>query len=371
MFANIDRFTPERQALLKRLLPQGVPTLWCPLLTHYRPEGGLDTERMGHHLDALRGTVQGLLVPGSTGDGWQLTEAEVRELLTFLLPQARARGMAVLIGVLKTDTPAMLASLSDTSAWLRRLTGATTDEAALQASGVCGYTVCAPAGEALSQDDIRMALDEVLNTGLPMALYQLPQVTKNEMSPVTVTWLAGRHPNFLFFKDTSGADRVAQAGVREVFLVRGAEGNYSGHLAQAGGAYDGFLLSTANGFGPQLSQVISDLSNDQAARAEATSRRMASVVDTVFTEAAALPFGNAFTNANKAIDHFMAHGPGAPQSASPRLHSGQRLPMPLLATHLAGTAPRGPDARARLPGLISRLSQPRPLPPFTPYSPCP
>ena len=151
------------------------------------------------------------------------------------------------------------------------------------------------------------------------------------MSAETVAWLAQRHPNFLFFKDTSGADRVATAGVRDVFLVRGAEGGYSRHLAAAGGAYDGFLLSTANCFGAQLAQVIEDLAGQQGARAEQISQHMAAVVDTVFAEAAQLPFGNAFTNANKAIDHFMAHGPTALSQPSPRLHSGQQLPAALLA----------------------------------------
>ena len=41
-------------------------------------------------------------------------------------------------------------------------------------------------------------------------------------------------------------------------------------------------------------------------------------------------------NANKAIDHFMAHGPGARSVTPPRLHSGERLPAALIAT--AGAA---------------------------------
>ena len=261
MPVDLSRYTPARRALLQRLLRHGLPTLWCPLLTHYRAEGGLDTGRMRRHLDSLSGSVQGLLVPGSTGDGWQLGDAEVRELLSFLLPEARTRGMAVLIGVLEADSAAMLASLRDTSAWLRGLSAAESDEAALIAAGVCSFTVCPPAGAALSQQEIRDALDQVLATGLPMALYQLPQVTQNEMSPETVAGLAQRHPNFLYFKDTSGA-----------------EGHCSRHLASQRGN-----------------------------RAEQISQHLAAVVETVFAAAAQLPFGNAFTNANKAIDHFMAH----------------------------------------------------------------
>ena len=46
----------------------------------------------------------------------------------------------------------------------------------------------------------------------------------------TVAALAGEFPNFILFKDTSGADRVAQSGLDlgGVFMVRGAEvGGYS------------------------------------------------------------------------------------------------------------------------------------------------
>ena len=338
MPAAIHHLSDERRKRLARLLPQGVPQLWCPLLTPYRTDGSLDTGRLASHLDVLRGSVGGLLVPGSTGDGWQLADPEVRELLAVLLPEARSRGMAVLIGVLKTSTAEVLTALRDTTTWLRELTGASNDEAALLAAGVCGFTVCPPAGADLSQDRLQAALDEVLATGLPIALYQLPQVTGNEMSPQTVTALAQRHPNFLWFKDTSGEDRVAAAGVRDIVLVRGAEGGYSRHLAGHGGAYDGFLLSTANCFGAELAQIIDALAHDQVAQADALSARVAAVVESVFTAAAELPYGNAFTNANKAIDHWMAHGPVALNSPGPRLHSGHTLPASLIA--LAGDALR-------------------------------
>ena len=68
----------------------------------------------------------------------------------------------------------------------------------------------------------------MLGLGYPIALYQLPQVTENEITPETVAELASRFPNFYLFKDTSGEDRVALADLdlQGVFLVRGAEGQY-------------------------------------------------------------------------------------------------------------------------------------------------
>jgi dihydrodipicolinate synthase/N-acetylneuraminate lyase len=65
----------------------------------------------------------------------------------------------------------------------------------------------------------------------------LPHVTKNELAPETVAALVDRCPNVFLFKDTSGTDRVALAGLGlgRVFLVRGAEGGYSGWLTPVGG----------------------------------------------------------------------------------------------------------------------------------------
>ena len=61
-----------RAELVARLFPEGVPTLWCPPLTHYLPDGGLDRARVKAHLEFMSPWVKGLLVPGTTGDGWEL-----------------------------------------------------------------------------------------------------------------------------------------------------------------------------------------------------------------------------------------------------------------------------------------------------------
>lgn len=335
----LSRLHPARAAWLQRLLPGGVPTLWCPLLTPYAADGAIDAPRLRAHLRFLQPHVKGLLVPGSTGDGWQLHDDEVRALLELLADEAPPLGMHLLIGVLKTSTPEVLASLQAHMAWLRQRAGVAAGAdpvTVLRHSGVCGFTVCPPKGEHLPQAELLAALDSVLATGLPIALYQLPQVTGNEMTPQTVATLADRHANLLMLKDTSGADRVAAAGFRQAFLVRGAEGGYSRHLAAVGGDYDGFLLSTANVFGPQLAEVIGQVQAGRQADADALSARLQAVADAVFGAAAVLPYGNAFTNANKALDHFMAHGPQAAGIAGPRLHSGHTLPSELIA--LAGQA---------------------------------
>lgn len=325
-----------RSALLKRLLPDGVPTLWCPLLTHYDDAGRIDLERIRRHLDFLAPSVRGFLVPGSTGDGWQLSDEQAQELVAGVVEMAVERRLALLIGVLKPTGAAMHEAMARTMRWLQQRAGSDDGVTALRSASVAGFTYCAPHGAALTQADIADALDSLLATGLPASLYQLPQVTGNRIAPQTVQVLADRHANLLMLKDTSGEDRVADSDLEGLFLVRGAEGGYSRHLKLGGGRYDGFLLSTANGFGPQFAALIDHLRGGRQAEADALSARLEATVNEVFTAAAPLPYGNAFTNANKAIDHFMAHGPGARSATPPRLHSGEQLPAELIAT--AGAA---------------------------------
>jgi hypothetical protein len=112
--------------------------------------------------------------------------------------------------------------------------------------------------------------------------------------------------------------------------VRGSEGRYAPFLREAGGPYDGLLLSTANSLAPQLSEVITLLENKRTAEAIEVSDRLTRAVDRVFALAATIPHGNAFANANKAMDHLLAFGGDALNHSAPRLHAGVRLPAEML-----------------------------------------
>lgn len=324
------RFTGQRQALIERFFPKGIPLLWCPSLTHYASDGSIDKDRMRAHLKYMHPAVGGFLIPGSTGEGWEMTDGEVRELLEFVVDEIRNVKAHLLIGILKTDIEDVLTAMKDTLAWLKARTGTQDALQALEKSSVCGFTVCPPAGKDLTQEQIRAGLESVLSLGVPVSLYQLPQVTQNEMSPDTVGALAAKFPNFYLFKDTSGMDRVAASGFRDAFLVRGAEGDYSNQLAVAGGNYDGFLLSTANCFGPQLSAMIGNVQGGKKVEADIFSKKLSAISEEVFDLAGQVGYGNAFTNANKAMDHFFAHGPEAAKVAPPRLYSRRLLPVKLI-----------------------------------------
>jgi dihydrodipicolinate synthase/N-acetylneuraminate lyase len=247
-----------------------------------------------------------------------MTDGDTRALLNIVLTAALDANIRVLLGILKTETPAVLACLDS----MRYL---------LSHPAVAGITVCPPKGSHLDQSQITEAMRQVLSRGLPTALYQLPQVTQNEMSPETVAALAAEFANFILFKDTSGTDHVAFSGLDlgGVFMVRGAErGGYAAWPREAGGPYDGFLLSTANVFAPQLSEILKLLREGQRAKAEVLSRQLETVVTEAFAIVADFPVGNAFANANKLIDHFRAYGRHATEQPPPMLYSGARLPAP-------------------------------------------
>jgi len=96
------------------------------------------------------------------------------------------------------------------------------------------------------------------------------------------------------------------------------------------GAYDGWLLSTANGLAPQLraiAKMVADGAHDQAT---AASGDLTKLVEALFGAADGLPSGNPFSNANRAVDHVLAYGSNW-RSTPARLASGDILPEAFLA----------------------------------------
>jgi len=323
----------KRKNLQELLFPRGIPPLWCPPLTHFDAGRRIDLTRMEAHLAWMMPHVKGYLVPGSTGDGWDLDDAETDTVVRFAVEMARTRGVSLLLGALRKKTTDVTVSIERFLGILHKLTGKTDPLAALVAAGVSGFTICPPAGKDLDQATIVAALEIILDMGLPVALYQLPQVTENETAPETFAKLVAKYPNLILFKDSSGADRIALSGVdaRGVFLVRGAEGDYARWLRSAGGAYDGFLLSTANSFPAGLLSVVNGIREGRLAEALRVSTALSGTVGEVFGLVGEIPCGNAFTNANKAIEHFMASGPGATDREGPMLHGGIRIPAGIIS----------------------------------------
>jgi dihydrodipicolinate synthase/N-acetylneuraminate lyase len=277
--------------------------------------------------------VRTFLLFGSTGDGWELSEAEMADLFGFFVAEAARLDLRFLIGVLRPEASETRSGIEAALRRIRELAGTADDGEALRRTGVCGFTVCAPRGADLSQAVMARDFSGILDLGQPTALYQLPQVTQNEFSPGTFSVLAEKYPNFYLMKDTSGNDTVvkSRAARNGIFMVRGGEGDYEAWYPENGGeGYDGFLLGSANCFARELKLMQALKDGGQKAAARELSDRLSRTVQAGLDLAAPLPFGNAFANANKAFDHFFAHGKGAADKAPPMTHSGQRLPETLI-----------------------------------------
>jgi dihydrodipicolinate synthase/N-acetylneuraminate lyase len=336
--SGMARVNHLRKALVHQIFPAGLPKLWCPLLTHYHEDLSLDRQRMSMHIRSLRPWVSAFLAPGSTGDGWELAADETDSLLDFLLTEAADQDFSLMVGILRKGQGEALDAIHSV---LARFNAGDPGVATLSARRICGFTVTPPKGSMLAQDLILKELRDIAETGVPLAIYQLPQITENEMSPETVASLASRYPNLYLLKDTSGQDRIALSGIDcgNLFMVRGAEGGYSRWLksdtASKGGNYDGFLLSTANCFAKELSAILDFIALGKVDEAEVLSVRVSAVVEGAFSEAAKLGFGNPFSNANKAMDHYRAWGSHYASVPLPVTRSGNRLPMNLIEEAVA------------------------------------
>lgn len=326
----------KRRAVISGLFPEGIPTLWCPMIVQYTPLGQIDLDRMEKHMRYMIPDVRSFLLFGSTGDGWELDSSEKETLLRACAKWARLYGIRMLLGVLKPGIGESGREIDEWMKWLKAYAGTENALEAMRACGVVGFTVCAPKGETLSQQIILDELESILDISLPVAIYQLPQVTQNEIAPETLSKLALRYPNFYLFKDTSGTDRVLLSGLDfgGVFFVRGMEGNYYKWFTRPEGRYPGFLLSSANCFASLLKRMLQAAGVANISLAKECSDQVQGMIDAVFTNVGGLSGGNAFANANKCFDHCLAYGNAWAEAPMPMRHCGETIP----AVHVAFAA---------------------------------
>jgi 4-hydroxy-tetrahydrodipicolinate synthase len=150
-----------RAAILQQMFPSGAPSLWCPLLTHYDAKGGISESRMAAHLQFLSPFAKGFLIPGSTGDGWELRDREIDRVVQIALDQAQRLEFVLLIGVLKKDTEAARRSMEQLLQGIQQRTKEPDPLAALLKARVAGFTVCPPTGRELQQEEILDRLGSV------------------------------------------------------------------------------------------------------------------------------------------------------------------------------------------------------------------
>lgn len=218
--------------------------LWVPILTHYRNKDAtdLDEERIAAHVSHIAPYVRQILIAGTTGDGWQLDDEQIRQWVR----------LAANADIFSADHTLLFGAFGDTIeavvARAQMIERALADHPPV--ARIAGLTVCAPKDADASQSAILGHFRAVLDhTTLPVSVYQLPQVVGCSIAPETMAAIAEQSSRVTLFKDTSGADAVSQSGVdlEGVILLRGAEGDYV-HYIGPNGTYQGWLLSSANAF---------------------------------------------------------------------------------------------------------------------------
>lgn len=298
-----------RSVQLEALFPQGVPGLWCKLLTHCLPDGQVDWARMQAQLAFMRPHIQGFVLLDDDTVSLKLDAAERQKLIDWAMQSLRPRREFLMV--------ATTASQAMRDADLFR---------SEEASCFTGLLVRPELPEQASQQELIDALTPVLRLNLPIALQQSDGTTSSLYAGQSVATLATRHENLLYFADASGEDAIARSGLLPagLFKLRSAEGNYAQALASSGGLYHGLMLASANVFPEQLAQVVLAPALGKWDESRAISARITQVIDSTRFLAQSLP------RAIRAIDHFMAFGPDAMKAAAPIVPNGNPLRHELL-----------------------------------------
>jgi 4-hydroxy-tetrahydrodipicolinate synthase len=317
--------------------------LWVPLLTHYRTgaksgsPARVDGERMAAQVRSISPAVRQFLLAGSTGDGWELDFDAFMDIVDLSRRQDVFGATRILYGVLRSTTEEVID-------WAVRLEASLAQDGA-PAGEYDGLAICPPVYPGANQASILQHFQAILErTTSPIAVYQLPQVTQCTIDRETMEELA-INKRVTMFKDTSGTDTIAQKGpMSGVLLVRGAEGSYLESLAPFG-PYDGWLLSSGNVFGPALRRILDLHASAATERARQLSSIVTLMVEALFEAASDVPFGNAFSNANRAVDHLLATGSSWRDSPLPLTVNGNALPRELISA--------AEDIIGHLPGITA------------------
>jgi len=210
-----------------------------PAVTPLLPEGGVDLvscEKLYNHL--IEGGVDGILILGSIGEFFGLTQEQKKELIAFAVKCADKR-VEVIVGT----TSMIFDEIVELSNY------------ALEA-GADGVMVIPPYYFHFTDESVFQYYDEMAEKiHGRLYLYNFPDRTGYEISPAVVRALAEKHDNIVGIKDTiGGVDHTrelikAVKDIRPDFLIySGFDDNFA-HNVLCGG--NGCIAGISNLY-PQL-----------------------------------------------------------------------------------------------------------------------
>lgn len=316
-----------RHELIAKLFPDGVGRLWCPLLTHYYVRDGrvaVDRRRMAAHMRTLAQHMNRFLLASSTGDGWDLDPPQFNDLLAFARHESYwphdARFLVGSLGRTTTDV-------------VRRGQAIRSKLGENQAPSFAGIGVAPPVAPGATQEEIREHYRRAArDVNLPVAVYQVPQVTGCRIEPGTLAAIIDEHPNVIAFKDSSGTDAVADADLElgGLLLLRGVEGGYARSLKCGGGAYDSLLLGSANVMPYSLRSVIEMAVMGEFDLADRHAKHIEELLDRLLDAVSYCRTGNISSSVNRAVDHLLAHGMYWKDVEPPVTFDGSRMPREVI-----------------------------------------
>ena len=300
----------------------GLPRLWFPPLTFYKENGIIDTDRMTEELSQIYPYSKGVLVPGSTGDGWVLSQEKQEALVRFFLKGFDFGRFSILIGALMPTADDTIQAINRWCDILCETAGVKEPAEAMKLLDVKAFVFCVPKGVQDRSQQIR-EMSRVLDLSLPMAFYQLPLVTGVTVEAEVIAELAAKYSNLIMAKDSGGKDELAKSGLLSgrLMMLRGAEGDPADMIRGDNAIYDGLLLATVNCFAKEHSELLQG-KREYSGYGDVIMKMFDAVTD---------PVSNAFSDAARAICHaqkFKEQAPGIPCYC----YDGRTLPVSLIET---------------------------------------
>lgn len=162
---------------------QGV---FCPTITVLGPDGRIDYDAWGAHLDHLVAAgIDGILVFGSIGEFFAVPAVEKREAIKFAAERIAGR-TKLLVGIGGTSQEEVLSL----AAWSEQV-------------GADALLVVSPYYFGPSDEAARRYFGSIArSTNLPVVLYNFPARTGSDLGPALVASLAKDFPNIVGMKDT-------------------------------------------------------------------------------------------------------------------------------------------------------------------------
>jgi len=133
---------------------------------------------MAAQLQFLSPWIKGLLVPGSTGDGWELTDAESQHLLDLVLAEVQRLELRLLVGALRPMATDARHVIHQTMQRLQSRAGTNKPEEIFSRNG-CAALHLSASRQGYAGTRNRARINRPFGNGLPLAFtscHKLPSM---------------------------------------------------------------------------------------------------------------------------------------------------------------------------------------------------